>query len=38
MDADDIINPGHIDDSFLTQQNKHRTQEIWNNSISLSFN
>ncbi|KAL9660267.1 hypothetical protein QQ045_025080 [Rhodiola kirilowii] len=32
MDADDIINPGPIDDSIRTRQKTHRTEEIWNNS------
>ncbi|KAL9673895.1 hypothetical protein QQ045_030158 [Rhodiola kirilowii] len=31
MDENDLINPGSIDDSVLTRQSSHRTQDIWNN-------
>ncbi|KAL9667392.1 hypothetical protein QQ045_001749 [Rhodiola kirilowii] len=30
MDADDIIHPGPIDDSVLSQQTTHRSEAIWN--------
>ncbi|KAL9688039.1 hypothetical protein QQ045_032452 [Rhodiola kirilowii] len=30
IDADDIIHPGPIDDSVLSQQRTHRTDAIWN--------
>ncbi|KAL9691954.1 hypothetical protein QQ045_012382 [Rhodiola kirilowii] len=33
MDADDIIHPGPIDNSVLSQQLTHRTEVIWNSQL-----
>lgn len=33
MDPDDILHPGPIDASILTQQVVHRTEKVWNDPV-----